>query len=46
MEAFDSFELDPDVGGVVYGLDTNCTFAKLAVAALYINQTNVSLFSH
>ena len=27
----------------MYGLDTNCTFAKLAVAALYINQMNVSL---
>ena len=34
--AFDNYELDPDVGAVVFGLDFSFTHQKLLLASLYV----------
>lgn len=33
---FDNYEVDPEVGAVVYGLDTGFTHQKLCLASLYL----------
>ena len=35
-EELDNFELDPDVGAVVQGVDQQISYAKLAIASLYL----------
>ena len=42
MEGYDNYVLDKDIGAVLYGLDTDVTFGKLAIASLYINERKVS----
>lgn len=37
MKDFENFELDPTIQAVLVGLDTKFTYAKLAIASLYIH---------
>ena len=43
MEVFEEYELDKNVGAVVFGLDTEFTYSKLAIASLYVNELNCKL---
>ena len=45
MEVFESYELDPGVQAVVFGLDTEYTYSKLALAALYVNTGGCKLIA-
>ena len=40
---FNSLELDPDVGAVVYGMDFYFNYNKLLLASLYLNELKVPL---
>lgn len=40
---YDNYELDQDIGAVVYGLDTSFTYQKLLLASLYIREKNLPL---
>ena len=42
---FDNMSLDPDVGAVVFGLDTSFTAQKLLLASLYIREKGVPLIA-
>ena len=42
-EAYDNYELDPDIGAVVLGLDTSFNATKLQLATLYINEQKAKL---
>ena len=39
-DVFDVYQLDQEVQAVILGLDTEFTFSKLALGALYINELN------
>jgi phosphoglycolate phosphatase len=43
MEVFEDYVLDKNVGAVVFGLDTEFTYSKLAIASLYVNELNCKL---
>ena len=45
MEVFETYELDPDIGAVVFGLDTDFTYSKLALATLYVNEGGCKLIA-
>ena len=42
-DVYDEYELDPDIGAVVLGLDSNFTVLKLQLATLYINELKAKL---
>lgn len=43
MTMFDSFEVDPDVGAVVLGLDVGFNHQKLCLASLFLQVNKVPL---
>ena len=44
-EEYEAFEVDPDVGAVICGIDMSFTMAKLQIASLYINEGKVPLIA-
>ena len=40
---FEIYELDPEIGAVVYGIDYGFNNAKLCIASLYLNEMKVPL---
>lgn len=45
MEDFEKYPLDKEVQAVVVGLDTKFTYAKLAIASLYLNTGGVQFIA-
>ena len=43
MHEFDSYQLDEEVGAVIYGIDFSFNHSKLCLAALYLNVLKVPL---
>ena len=43
MWQFESYQVDPDIGAVVYGLDFSFTISKLMLASLYLQELKVPL---
>ena len=44
-EEYEAFEVDSEVGAVIFGIDMSFTMAKLQIAALYINEGKVPLIA-
>lgn len=45
MEDFENYPINPKIQAVVVGLDTKFTYAKLAIASLYINTGGVKFIA-
>ena len=44
-ETYEGYELDPEVGAVVYGIDFGFNHTKLCLATLYLNELKVPLIA-